>query len=229
MDQQPGVEQGEREHAQQQRPQHGALDPGVEEAPFVEDGRRLVEGSPPVHRQVDDGHVEEGGDGHDRRPSRPHQGIGRDPPHRQVPQVEDEEHGGAGQAGVPGPPHSPGGAAPDRSHGQGEADEQDPDLGRRTGHQVPHARAGAGPEIEHAGEGRDAERHVHGQPGGGRVEVEQAHRILLVHVGRGDDEGQPGGEAQAEQSGHPEDAGSSRCGGHASSRRGPKATTPNTL
>ena len=49
---QPHEDQGERDEAEQQRPEHGAVDVDLE--PGIDDGAALVQRLPPVHREVHD-------------------------------------------------------------------------------------------------------------------------------------------------------------------------------
>src|SRR5579872_672220 len=170
----PGVGQGERDEAEEERPGHRAVH--VEVASREVHRRRLVHAAPPRHREVDDRDVEEGDERGDGGPSRHGGGIAGHAAESQVAEVEHEEEGRGREEGVPRPPHAPAGPAPDRARHEGEAGEDDAGLGRGPRQAVEAGVARPRPEIEQAGERRHPVGEE-GHPRHRRVDVEEADEV----------------------------------------------------
>jgi hypothetical protein len=184
-------EGGEADGHQQQRQEHGGIDRGPAHA---DDAGGLVQRVPPVDRELDDGHVDEAGERQDGGTARAARGIVEGAQQRHMAEIEEEQDQHRGETGVPHPPGAPHRLAPERTAGQGQKGETGADgrgcARRHVGKRVaPDERGGAGSGDEAV----DEQRH----PGGGHMDVHDAHGLALLVVGRRVEQREV--EAQGEQ------------------------------
>ena len=73
----------------------------------AENGGGLMEGAPPLHREVRDGNVGRAQDAHHGRGARAAIGLVDHPVEQEIAEVDEEEHGGGGEPRIPRPPRAP--------------------------------------------------------------------------------------------------------------------------
>src|SRR5438874_2250157 len=174
------IEQRERREVHQER-----CDDDVRHrpGPRLHRGRRLVQGAPPIDREVHERNVERGDDAEHGREPGAALAVLDHPAEQQVAEVHDEEDRDACEPRVPGPPGAPRRLSPDRARGDRESGEEHAHFGRGVGEPV----RGLGPphEIDDRGDEDHPEREVR-DPDARYVEIHDALDVALGRLARRD-------------------------------------------
>ena len=127
----------------------------------------LMQRVPPIHREVDDRHVDEADNGEDGGGAAGAAWLLDRLPERDQPEIEQEQHEHGGEPRVPHPIGAPHRLAPQRAGDEGEETEGGADRGRGLGGDVgkrmaPDERADAGDGDQRIAEhGKPRRRHMH--------------------------------------------------------------------